>query len=120
MRGHSRVCAACRSTSSSIARGDWQPARHSIMFERPPFPVQGVVSRRVSILGVLWLALGAAYIASSLGGFRSIALAIVGVMAGIVIATTGRRLLGATVGVVLVVGSLDWSDALSFVAYLPP
>ena len=71
-------------------------------------------------LGLLWLALAAGYLVASASGHRAVALGVVGLMAGALIAATGRHLAGLGAGLALAGACLYWSDSISFVVYAPP
>lgn len=71
-------------------------------------------------LGLLWLALAAGYLAASASGHRAVALGVVGLMVGALIAATGRHLAGLVAGLALAGACLYWSDSISFVVYAPP
>jgi uncharacterized membrane protein len=71
-------------------------------------------------LAVLWLALAAGYLAASASGYRAVALGVVGLMVGALVAATGRQVAGAVAGVLLAGACLYWSDSISFVVYAPP
>jgi len=74
----------------------------------------------VPLPGLLWLALAAGYLAASASGHRAAALGVVGLMAGALIAATGRHAAGAVAGLLLAGACLYWSDSISFVVYAPP
>ncbi len=71
-------------------------------------------------LGLLWLALAAGYLAASASGHRAVAMSIVGLMAGALIAASGQRLAGLLAGVALAAACLHWSDSIFFLVYFPP
>jgi uncharacterized membrane protein len=71
-------------------------------------------------LGLLWLALAAGYLAASASGHRALAMSIVGLMAGALIAASGRCFAGLLAGVALAVACLHWSDSIFFLVYFPP
>lgn len=71
-------------------------------------------------LGLLWLALAAGYLAASASGHRAVALGVVGLMVGALVAATGRHAAGAVTGLLLAGACLYWSDSISFVVYAPP
>jgi len=71
-------------------------------------------------LGWLWVALAIGYLAASASGYRGIALGIVGLMIGALVAASGKRISGLVSGMVLSVACLYWSDSLFFVVYIPP
>lgn len=64
--------------------------------------------------------LAISYLAASISGYRGLALGIVGVMIGAVVAVSGRRVVGLLSGFVLSGAFLYWSDSLFFVVYVPP
>ena len=71
-------------------------------------------------LGLLWLALAAGYLAASASGHRAVALGVVGLMAGALVAATGRHVAGLAAGLALAGACIYWSDSMSFVVYAPP
>ncbi len=71
-------------------------------------------------LGLLWLALAAGYLAASASGHLALAMGIVGLMAGALIATSGQRLAGLLAGITLAAACLHWSDSIFFIIYFPP
>ena len=71
-------------------------------------------------LGALWLCLAVAYLAASASGHRGIALAVVGLMIGALMAASGRRMAGSVTGLALSSACLYWADSLLLVAYMPP
>jgi Predicted membrane protein len=71
-------------------------------------------------LGLLWLALAAGYLAASASGHRALAMSIVGLMAGALVAASGRCVAGLLAGVALAAACLHWSDSISFLVYFPP
>ena len=76
-------------------------------------------SRRVW-LAVLWLALAAAYLIATVTGMRVVAMAVVGLMVGVLLAASGRIITGAVVGVALVVLCVYLSASMQFIVYAPP
>ncbi len=75
-------------------------------------------------LSLLWLVLAISYLAASASGYRGIALGVVGLMIGALVANSvaalGRRVTGLVSGLVLSSACLYWSDSLFFVVYMPP
>lgn len=71
-------------------------------------------------LGLLWLALAAGYLAASASGHRALAMSIVGLMAGALVAASGRCVVGLLAGVALAAACLHWSDSIFFLVYFPP
>jgi uncharacterized membrane protein len=71
-------------------------------------------------LGLLWLALAAGYLAASASGHRAVAMSIVGLMAGALIATSGQRIAGLLAGVALAAACLHWSESIFLLVYFPP
>jgi uncharacterized membrane protein len=78
------------------------------------------VNRHIPVLGLLWVALAAAYWGASASGQRTLALSVVGLMVGALVAASGRRLLGLVAGLTLAGACLHWSDSISLVVYAPP
>ena len=74
----------------------------------------------VSWLSLLWLGLAISYLAASASGYRGIALAVVGLMIGAMVAASGRHVTGLIAGLVLSTACFYWSSSLSFAAYMPP
>ena len=74
----------------------------------------------VSGLGLVWLALAAGYLAASASGHRPVAMGIVGLMAGALIAASGNRAAGVFAGAAIAAACLYWSDSVFFLAYSPP
>jgi uncharacterized membrane protein len=71
-------------------------------------------------LGLLWLGLAAGYLAASASGHRAVALGVVGLRVGALVAATGRRVAGLLAGLVLAGACLYWSDSIFFFVYAPP
>lgn len=71
-------------------------------------------------LALLWLALAAGYLAASASGHRAVALSVVGLMLGALVAATGRRAAGTVTGLVLAGACQYWSDSIAFFVYVPP
>ena len=82
------------------------------------------ISATPGIPGSLWLGLAVSYLAASACGYRGIALGVVGLMIGALVANSvaapGRRIAGLFAGLILSSASLYWSDSLFIIAYLPP
>lgn len=74
----------------------------------------------VSGLGLVWLALAAGYVAASASGHRAVAMGLVGLMAGALIAASGNRVAGVFAGAALAAACLHWPDSVFFLAYCPP
>ena len=75
---------------------------------------------RIPGLALLWMALSTGYLAASALGQRAAALAILGLMAGAFLATTGRRLLGVVVGIALAIAAWQFAEAAHILVFLPP
>lgn len=75
---------------------------------------------RVPPLGLLWLGLVGAYFAASAFGYRAASLAIVGLMAGALVALGGRRVAGAVVGALLAFAGWHAAESFAFAARIPP
>ena len=75
-------------------------------------------------LSWLWVALAIGYLAASVSGYRGIAVGIVGLMIGALVAnsvaSSGWRWAGLVAGIVLSSACLYWSASLFFVVYMPP
>ena len=78
------------------------------------------VNFHIPALGLLWLALAAAYLGASASGQRAVALGVVGLMVGALVAATGRHVVGLLVGLLLAGACLSWSDSISLFVYAPP
>ena len=74
----------------------------------------------VAGLTIVWPVLAISYLAASASGYRSVALTVVGLMIGVLVAASGHRLAGAILGLGLSSACLYWSNSLLFMAYLPP
>lgn len=77
-------------------------------------------NRSIRGLNLLWVGLAISYLAASASGYRSIALGVVGLMIGALIAASGRRVTGLIVGLMLSGACLYWTGSLFFLAYTPP
>jgi len=75
---------------------------------------------RIPGLALLWLALAAGYLAASASGHRAVALGLVGLMVGALVAATGRQVVGLVAGLVLAGACLYWSDSIAVFVYAPP
>lgn len=83
-------------------------------------PGAASVKRATPCLALLWPILAIAYLVASASGDHGIALGIVGLIVGTLIAMTGRRAAGLVTAVALAGACVHWSDSLSFAVYLPP
>lgn len=72
------------------------------------------------IPGLLWLGLAVSYLTASASGYRGIALGVVGLMIGAVVAASGWRAAGLVAGLILSSAGFYWSDSLFIMVYLPP
>ncbi len=91
-----------------------------------PRPV-GMSAPRLPLPALLWIALALAYLLASASGHRALAIGIVGLMFGTVLAVSGLRLVGAVTALVMVaaailatIGAGDSLSYLAILAYLPP
>ena len=75
---------------------------------------------RITASGLLWIGLAAAYVVTSALGQRAAALAVLGLIAGALVAASGRRLLGLVAGVVLAVAAWRFAESVGFLAFAPP
>lgn len=75
---------------------------------------------RIRGLALLWVALAAGYLAASASGQRAVAVGLVGLMAGALVAAGGRPAAGLAAGLVLAGVCWVWSDSIAFVVYAPP
>ncbi|CAG4883452.1 conserved membrane protein of unknown function [Georgfuchsia toluolica] len=78
------------------------------------------MSAAPGIPGSLWFGLAVSYLAASASGYRGIALGVVGLMIGAVVAVSGRRIAGLFAGLILSSACFYWSDSLFIMVYLPP
>jgi uncharacterized membrane protein len=85
-----------------------KPARN------PPAP-----SRHPALVA-LWLVLASGYLVASATGLRVVAMAVVGLMTGALLAASGRPVAGGVTGTALVGLCLYFSDSMQFVVYAPP
>lgn len=86
----------------------------AIPTRNPPAP------SRHPLLVALWLLLVASYLLASASGLRILAMAIVGLMVGALLAASGRVKTAVIAATVLVGLCVYFSDSLRFVAYAPP
>ena len=81
-------------------------------------------SRKIQLKNIglvaLWLLLGAGYMAATISGMRVLAMAIVATMVGVLLAVSGRYILGWVIGVALVVTCVYFAETVRFIAYAPP
>ena len=75
---------------------------------------------RISGPGLLWLGLSAAYLAASALGERAAALAALGLMAGALVAASGRRIAGLMVGLALAAAAWRFADTVRVLVFIPP
>ena len=75
---------------------------------------------RISGPGLLWLGLSAGYLAASALGERAAALAVLGLMAGAIVASSGPRVAGVVTGIVLAAAAWRFADAVRVLVFLPP
>src|SRR5512141_487705 len=71
-------------------------------------------------LGAMWIALALAYLAASTLGHRAAALAAMGLMAGLLVVTSGRAVAGILLGGALAGVAMGWADEAALLAYAPP
>jgi uncharacterized membrane protein len=74
----------------------------------------------ISGLGLLWVALTVAYLASSALGYRAAALVVLGLMGGAMVGSPGRRLAGLAVGVALAAAAWRFAENVAFLVFIPP
>jgi uncharacterized membrane protein len=79
-----------------------------------------VAANRIPALGLLWMALAAAYLAASALGQREATLAVLGVMGGTLVAALGHRLAGLVLGLALATAGWQFAASLPLLAFLPP
>ena len=70
--------------------------------------------------GLVWLALSVAYLITSALGDRAAALTVLGLMAGALIAASGRRIVGLVAGLVLAAAAWRFADAVHVLVFVPP
>ncbi len=68
----------------------------------------------------LWLLLATTYLVATATGMRVLAMAVVGLMVGVLLAASGRIKTGAILGAALVVLCFYFSASMRFVVYFPP
>lgn len=71
-------------------------------------------------LGAMWIALALAYLVASSLGHRAAALAAMGLMAGLLVVTSGRPVAGLVLGAALAGIAMRWADEAALLAYAPP
>lgn len=89
------------------------------MAETNPSHHQAAPSQRPLMVVLLWLALAAGYLAASTTGYRVTAMAIVGLMVGVLLAASGRVMVGAISAAVIVGLCLYFSTSMQFIVYAP-
>lgn len=77
-------------------------------------------AQRVPVRILFWLALVAGYVLASVTGHRSLAIAIVGLMAGALCWVSGRRLAALLVSLGLAGASFYGAGSILFLVYVPP
>ena len=75
---------------------------------------------RISGPGIVWLGLSLAYLAASALGNRAAALAALGLMAGGLVAASGRRLAGSIAAIVLAAAAWRFADEVRVLVFIPP
>jgi len=75
---------------------------------------------RIPALGLFWIGLAAAYLATSALGHRAGALAVLGLIVGALVAASGRRLPGLVAGVVLAAAAWRFAETVGFLVFVPP
>lgn len=81
---------------------------------KPPAPT------RSPALVALWLVLAVSYLAASATGLRVLAMSMVGLMVGALLAASGRRVAGVVTGIALAGLCVYFSESIGFIAYAPP
>ena len=76
--------------------------------------------KRSPALVALWLVLAVGYLAASATGLRVVAMSMVGLMVGALLAASGRRVAGVVTGIALAGLCVYFSDSMGFIAYAPP
>jgi uncharacterized membrane protein len=79
-----------------------------------------MLATRISGIGLLWLGLSAAYLAASALGDRAATLAVLGLMAGALVAASGHRLLALIAGVALAAAAWRYAEAVRLLVFIPP
>lgn len=75
---------------------------------------------RIPGFALLWLGLAAGYLAASALGHRAASLAVLGLMAGALIASGGRRFPGLVVGLALAAAAWHFADEVRILVFVPP
>lgn len=75
---------------------------------------------RSPALVALWLVLAVSYLAASATGLRVLAMSMVGLMVGALLAASGRRVAGVVTGIALAGLCVYFSESIGFIAYAPP
>ena len=70
--------------------------------------------------GTLWLGLAVAYFTASAMDHRAAALAALGLMAGTLVAASGRRIAGLVAGIALAIAAWHFAEAVRFLVFVPP
>ena len=76
--------------------------------------------KRSPALVALWLVLAVGYLAASATGLRVVAMSMVGLMVGALLAASGWRVAGVVTGIALAGLCAYFSDSMGFIAYAPP
>ena len=71
-------------------------------------------------LAAFWLMLAAAYLTATATGMRAVAMAVVGLMVGVLLAVSGRIITGVILGSALVALCFYFSASMQFIIYAPP
>ena len=76
--------------------------------------------KRSPALIALWLVLAVGYLAASATGLRVVAMSMVGLMVGALLAASGWRAAGVVTAIALAGLCAYFSDSMGFIAYAPP
>lgn len=77
-------------------------------------------ANRAPVFALAWMGLAAAYFAASALGHREATLAVLGLMAGALVAASGRLLQGLVLGAVLAAAAWRFAGSVPFLAFVPP
>ena len=86
----------------------------------PPSESGKYSAARPPLKALVWFGLALTYLAASASGQRSMALAVVGLMVGVVIMASGWRWIGLLAGALLAAGGLAVPASVALLAYAPP
>jgi uncharacterized membrane protein len=79
-----------------------------------------LAGNRIPALGLLWPGLVLAYLVSTTLGLVPATLAILGLMAGATVASSGHLLAGLAAGIALAAAAWRYADVAAYLVYVPP